>query len=153
VRPDICVSTDFIVGFPTETEEDFAKTMALIDSVGFDQSFSFIFSSRPGTPAANLPDDTPAEVKHARLARLQATINENARKINEAMVGTVQRVLVEKPSRKNPNEMTGRTENMRYVNFPGHPRMIGQFVDVTITEAMSNSLRGRVHLDQAVALA
>ena len=153
VRPDICISSDFIVGFPGETDDDFEKTMKLIDDVGFDQSFSFIFSSRPGTPAANLADETPAEVKHARLTRLQATINENARKINEAMVGSVQRVLVEKPSRKNPNEMTGRTENMRYVNFPGHPRMIGQFVDVVITEAMSNSLRGRVRLDDEVALA
>lgn len=153
VRPDICVSSDFIVGFPGETDDDFEKTMKLIDDIGFDQSFSFIFSSRPGTPAANLADDTPADVKHARLTRLQAAINENARKINEAMVGSVQRVLVEKPSRKNPNEMTGRTENMRYVNFPGHPRMIGQFVDVVITEAMSNSLRGRVRLDDEVALA
>ena len=154
VRPDICVSSDFIVGFPGETDEDFEKTMKLIDDVGFDQSFSFIFSSRPGTPAANLADDTPPEVKHARLARLQATLNENARKINQAMVGTVQRVLVEKPSRKDPNELTGRTENMRYVNFPGSARMIGQFVDVVITEAMSNSLRGRVKLaDDTIALA
>jgi tRNA-2-methylthio-N6-dimethylallyladenosine synthase len=153
VRPDICVSSDFIVGFPGETEEDFEKTMKLIHDIGFDQSFSFIFSSRPGTPAANLADDTPAAEKHARLMRLQAAINENARTISEAMVGSVQRVLVEKPSRKDPNEMTGRTENMRFVNFPGHARMIGQFVDVVITEAMSNSLRGRVRLDEEVALA
>jgi tRNA-2-methylthio-N6-dimethylallyladenosine synthase len=152
VRPDICVSSDFIVGFPGETDEDFEKTMKLIEDVGFDQSFSFIFSARPGTPAANLEDDTSSEVKHERLSRLQAKLNDNARKINEAMVGTVQRVLVEKPSKKNPNEFTGRTENMRFVNFPGHARMIGQFIDVVITEAMSNSLRGRVHLaDEAAA--
>jgi tRNA-2-methylthio-N6-dimethylallyladenosine synthase len=153
VRPDICLSSDFIVGFPGETDEDFEKTMKLIEDVGFDQSFSFIFSARPGTPAANLADDTPAEVKHARLSRLQARLNDNARAINEAMVGTVQRVLVEKPSRKNPNELTGRTENMRFVNFPGNARLIGQFVDVQITEAMSNSLRGHVHLAEETALA
>ncbi|MGN6705361.1 MAG: tRNA (N6-isopentenyl adenosine(37)-C2)-methylthiotransferase MiaB [Rhodanobacter sp.] len=144
VRPDICVSTDIIVGFPGETEEDFDKTMKLVDDIGFDQSFTFIFSSRPGTPAAKLADDTPMAVKHERLARLQAAINANARKINEAMVGSVQRVLVEKPSTRNPNELSGRTENMRYVNFAGHPRLIGRFVDVVITEAMANSLRGRV---------
>jgi tRNA-2-methylthio-N6-dimethylallyladenosine synthase len=151
VRPDICVSSDFIVGFPGETDDDFEKTMKLISDVGFDQSFSFIFSSRPGTPAANLADDTPMEVKHARLTRLQAAVTANANRINQTMVGTVQRVLVEKPSRKSPREMTGRTENMRYVNFPGDARMIGQFVDVTITEAMSNSLRGRVAGYDAVA--
>jgi tRNA-2-methylthio-N6-dimethylallyladenosine synthase len=144
VRPDICLSSEFIVGFPGETDEDFEKTMKLIEDVGFDQSFSFIFSPRPGTPAANLADDTSSEVKHARLSRLQAKLNDNARQINEAMVGTVQRVLVEKVSKKNANELTGRTENMRFVNFPGHTRMIGQFVDVVITEAMSNSLRGRL---------
>jgi tRNA-2-methylthio-N6-dimethylallyladenosine synthase len=144
VRPDICISSDFIVGFPGETDADFEKTMKLIDDIGFDQSFSFIFSARPGTPAANLADDTPAAVKSERLARLQAVLNENARKINETMVGTVQRVLVEKPSKKNANELTGRTENMRYVNFPGPARLIGQFVDVVITEAMTNSLRGRI---------
>ena len=151
VRPDICISSDFIVGFPGETEADFDKTMKLIDDVGFDQSFSFVFSSRPGTPAANLADDTTAEEKHARLMRLQAAINTNAKVINEAMIGTIQRVLVEKPSRKNPNELTGRTENMRFVNFPGDRRMIGQFVDVDITEAMSNSLRGRVHVAETEA--
>ncbi|GAA0722033.1 tRNA (N6-isopentenyl adenosine(37)-C2)-methylthiotransferase MiaB [Dokdonella soli] len=150
VRPDICISSDFIVGFPGETDADFEKTMKLIDDVGFDQSFSFIYSKRPGTPAANLEDDTPDAAKHERLARLQATINANAKRISEAMVGSVQNVLVEGPSRKNPNEMTGRTENMRYVNFPGHPRMTGQFVDVTITEAMSNSLRGRLVTDESL---
>ncbi|HSM99772.1 MAG TPA: tRNA (N6-isopentenyl adenosine(37)-C2)-methylthiotransferase MiaB [Rudaea sp.] len=149
VRPDISVSTDIIVGFPGETDADFEQTMKLVEDIGFDQSFSFIFSRRPGTPAANLADATPESVKHERLARLQAAINANAKKISEAMVGTVQNVLVEGPSRKNPNEMTGRTENMRYVNFPGDarligPALIGQFVDVQITQAMSNSLRGRV---------
>ena len=152
VRPDICISSDFIVGFPGETEEDFEKTMKLIEDVGFDQSFSFIFSARPGTPAANLTDVTSSEVKHARLSRLQAKINDHARTINEAMVGTVERVLVEKPSRKDPNELTGRTENMRFVNFAGPARLIGQFVDVAITDAMANSLRGRVHLaEEALA--
>jgi len=145
VRPDICISSDFIVGFPGETDEDFGKTMKLIDDVGFDQSFSFIFSARPGTPAASLADETPMAVKHQRLEQLQAAINANAKRINEAMVGTVQRVLVEKPSTKNPHELAGRTENMRYVNFPGDARMIGRFVDVLVTDAMTNSLRGRVH--------
>ena len=144
VRPDISISTDFIVGFPGESDVDFEQTMKLIEEIGFDQSFSFIFSKRPGTPAANLPDDTSDAVKHARLARLQNAINANAKRINESMVGTVQNVLVEKPSKKSPNEMTGRTENMRYVNFPGDVRMIGQFVDVEITQAMANSLRGRL---------
>ena len=154
VRPDISVSTDFIVGFPGESDADFAATMKLVDDVGFDQSFSFIFSRRPGTPAANLADDTPDTVKHERLAQLQATISANAKKISEAMVGSVQNVLVEGPSRKNPREMTGRTENMRYVNFPGEARLIGQFIDVEITQAMSNSLRGRIKVNEpAVALA
>ena len=128
--------------------------MKLIEDIGFDQSFSFIFSSRPGTPAANLADDTPATEKHARLMRLQAAINENARKISQAMIGSVQRVLVEKPSTRDPSELTGRTENMRFVNFSGHPRLIGQFVDVVITDAMANSLRGRICVaDEPVALA
>jgi tRNA-2-methylthio-N6-dimethylallyladenosine synthase len=151
VRPDICVSSDFIVGFPGETEEDFAKTMKLIEDIGFDQSFSFIFSSRPGTPAASLADETPAAEKHARLTRLQAAINANAKAISQAMIGSVQRVLVEKPSTRDPNELTGRTENMRFVNFPGHTRLIGQFVDVEITEAMSNSLRGKLRLLDDIA--
>jgi tRNA-2-methylthio-N6-dimethylallyladenosine synthase len=151
VRPDICVSSDFIVGFPGETAEDFEKTMKLIDDIGFDQSFSFIFSSRPGTPAANLADETPASEKHDRLMRLQATINANAKKISQAMIGSVQRVLVEKHSTRDASELTGRTENMRFVNFPGNPRLIGQFVDVEITEAMSNSLRGRVQVADDVA--
>jgi tRNA-2-methylthio-N6-dimethylallyladenosine synthase len=151
VRPDICISSDFIVGFPGETEEDFGKTMKLIEDIGFDQSFSFIFSARPGTPAANLADDTPATEKHERLMRLQAAMNANARKISQAMIGSVQRVLVEKPSTRDPDELSGRTENMRFVNFPGNPRLIGQFIDVEITEAMANSLRGRVKLADDVA--
>jgi len=144
VRPDISVSSDFIVGFPGETDGDFEKTMKLIEDVGFDQSFSFIYSRRPGTPAADLEDSVTSEEKHARLSRLQAAINDNARRIGQGMVGSVQSVLVEGPSKKDPNELTGKTENMRSVNFPGHPRLVGQFVDVVITEALSNSLRGRV---------
>ncbi|MDH5823848.1 tRNA (N6-isopentenyl adenosine(37)-C2)-methylthiotransferase MiaB [Luteimonas sp. RD2P54] len=144
VRPDISISSDFIVGFPGETAADFEKTMKLIEEVGFDQSFSFIYSRRPGTPAADLEDATPAAEKHARLERLQAAINANARRISDAMVGSVQSVLVEGPSRKDPNELTGKTENMRSVNFPGDPRLVGRFVEVTITAAMSNSLRGRL---------
>ncbi|GAB3033971.1 MULTISPECIES: tRNA (N6-isopentenyl adenosine(37)-C2)-methylthiotransferase MiaB [Oleiagrimonas] len=152
-RPDISISSDFIVGFPGETDRDFEQTMKLIEDIGFDNSFSFIYSRRPGTPASNLPDDTTDAVKSERLQRLQAAINANAKTISEGMVGTVQTVLVEGPSKKSPNEMTGRTENMRFVNFPGDARMKGQFVDVLITEAMANSLRGRVHLgdDQQVA--
>ncbi|PPU94897.1 tRNA (N6-isopentenyl adenosine(37)-C2)-methylthiotransferase MiaB [Xanthomonas albilineans] len=147
VRPDIAISSDFIVGFPGETDADFDKTMRLIEDVGFDQSFSFIYSRRPGTPAADLEDDTPEAVKHARLTRLQAHINAHAQQISRSMIGSVQTVLVEGPSKKNPAELTGKTENMRSVNFPGHPRLIGQFVEVTITEALSNSLRGRVVAD------
>ena len=144
VRPDISVSSDFIVGFPGETDADFDKTMQLIEAVGFDQSFSFIYSRRPGTPAADLADDTPPDAKHARLQRLQAHITAHAATISEAMVGSVQRILVEGPSRRDPHELTGRTENMRSVNFAAHPRLVGQFVDVVITAAMSNSLRGRL---------
>ncbi len=148
VRPDISISSDFIVGFPGETDSDFEKTMKLIEDVGFDQSFSFIYSRRPGTPAADLEDDTSNAEKHARLSRLQSHINAHSADISRAMVGSVQRVLVEGPSKKDANELTGKTENMRSVNFPGPPRMVGQFADVTITEAMSNSLRGRVVLDE-----
>ena len=143
-RPGICLSSDFIVGFPGETEDDFERTMALVRDVGFDQSFSFIYSARPGTPAASLPDDTPLTVKKERLQRLQALIHEQASAISAAMVGGVEPVLVEGPSKKNPDELAGRTENNRVVNFPGHPRLIGQFVDIEITEALSHSLRGQV---------
>ncbi|WP_372017696.1 tRNA (N6-isopentenyl adenosine(37)-C2)-methylthiotransferase MiaB [Pseudoxanthomonas sp. 10H] len=146
VRPDISISSDFIVGFPGETDADFEKTMKLIEDVGFDQSFSFIYSRRPGTPAADLEDDTPEAAKHARLERLQKHINEHAAGISQRMVGTVQRVLVEGPSKKDPTELTGKTENMRSVNFPGSPRLVGQFVDVEITGALTNSLRGRIVL-------
>ena len=152
VRPDISISSDFIVGFPGETDADFDKTMKLIEDVGFDQSFSFIYSRRPGTPAADLQDDVSDAGKHARLDRLQKHINAHALGISQAMVGSVQSVLVEGPSKKNPNELTGKTENMRSVNFPGHPRLVGQFVDVVITEAMSNSLRGRVATADATDL-
>ena len=144
VRPDISISSDFIVGFPGETESDFEKTMKLIEDVGFDQSYSFIYSRRPGTPAADLEDDTPEAVKHERLARLQAAINANSTRISQSMLGSVQRVLVERHSTRDASELTGRTENMRYVNFPGNARLIGQFVDVEITEVMANSLRGRI---------
>jgi tRNA-2-methylthio-N6-dimethylallyladenosine synthase len=149
VRPGISISSDFIVGFPGETEADFGKTMQLIEDVGFDQSFSSIYSRRPGTPAADLPDDVPDADKHARLSRLQAHINAHSFGISRAMVGSVQRVLVTGPSRKDPNELTGKTENMRQVNFAGPARLVGQFVDVTITEALPNSLRGRVAMADA----
>jgi len=149
-RPGICISSDFIVGFPGETDVDFEKTMKLIEDIGFDQSFSFVYSSRPGTPAANLPDPTPLQEKKARLARLQAAIEAHAKAISKAMIGSVQNVLVEGISKKSASELTGRTENMRYVNFPGHTRLVGQFADVVITEAMSNSLRGRVVTDEAL---
>ena len=144
VRPDISISTDIIVGFPGETDADFEATMKLVEDVGFDQSFSFVYSRRPGTPASNLPDDTPEQVKKERLYRLQAKINDNARRISESMVGSTQRVLVEGLSKKSAAELTGRTENMRFVNFPAPPQLIGQFVDVAITGAMANSLRGRL---------
>ena len=143
-RPDISLSSDFIIGFPGETEVDFEATMKLIDDLGFDNSFSFVYSSRPGTPAADLADDTPADVKLARLSRLQKRIEEQAAKISESMVGSVQRILVEAPSKKNPNEMAGRTDNNRVVNFAGNPRLIGSFVDVTIVSALPHSLRGEI---------
>ena len=147
VRPDLSLSSDLIVGFPGETEDDFGKMMKLIDDVGYDASFSFIFSPRPGTPAANLHDDTPHAVKLKRLQHLQATIEQNVRAIGASRVGTVQRILVEGPSRKNPAELMGRTFCNRIVNFDGGPhraRLVGQMIDVTITEALPHSLRGRV---------
>jgi tRNA-2-methylthio-N6-dimethylallyladenosine synthase len=143
-RPDISLSSDFIIGFPGETEADFEATMKLIEDLGFDNSFSFVYSSRPGTPAADLADDTPADVKLARLSRLQKRIEEQAAIISESMVGSVQRILVEAPSKKNPNEMAGRTDNNRVVNFAGNPRLIGSFVDVTIVSALPHSLRGEI---------
>jgi tRNA-2-methylthio-N6-dimethylallyladenosine synthase len=153
IRPDITISSDFIVGFPGETDAEFEQTMKLIDDVGFDQSFSFIFSKRPGTPAANLPDDTPESVKKQRLGRLQAMLNANAKNISQSMLGSVQSVLVEGPSARDPNELTGKTENMRNVNFAGDPRMIGHFVDVVVTEVMVNSLRGRIATADVFAIA
>jgi tRNA-2-methylthio-N6-dimethylallyladenosine synthase len=148
-RPDISLSSDFIVGFPGETEKDFEATMSLIRDLNFDQSFSFIFSPRPGTPAASLPDDVPIEVKKARLARLQEQVRSQAAAISRGMVGSVQRILVEGTSRKDAAVLAGRTENNRVVNFSGNPRLIGNFVDVVITEALSNSLRGRVVVSPA----
>jgi tRNA-2-methylthio-N6-dimethylallyladenosine synthase len=142
VRPDICISSDFIVGFPGETDDDFARTMKLIDDVGFDHSFSFVFSPRPGTPAAALHDDLAADVKLTRLQRLQAAIEAEGDRISASRVGTVQRVLVEGPSRKRPSEWTGRTECNRAVNFPGPPALVGRMVDVSITEVLGHSLRG-----------
>jgi len=141
-RPDLTLSSDFIVGFPGETEKDFEDTMTLIESMGFDHSYSFIYSARPGTPAASLEDDTPMDVKKARLARLQAQIIRQAAAISQSMVGSVQRVLVDRPARKDPREISGRTENNRVVNFAGDAGLIGKFVDVRITEALPNSLRG-----------
>ncbi len=144
VRPDISISSDFIVGFPGETEKDFEATLNLIADVGFDQSFSFIYSRRPGTPAASLPDDVTYDEKQQRLAILQARINQQAIAISQKMVGTVQRVLVERPSRKDHRQLAGRTENMRWVNFDGPQTLINRFADVVITEALPNSLRGRL---------
>ena len=144
IRPDLSMSSDFIIGFPGETDAEFEATMDLIETIGFDQSFSFIYSPRPGTLAADMDDAVPLDVKQARLKRLQARINEMAAAISEAMVGTVQRVLVTRAARKNACEMSGRTENNRVVNFPGDESLIGQFVDLKITEARPNSLRGEL---------
>jgi tRNA-2-methylthio-N6-dimethylallyladenosine synthase len=151
VRPDISLSTDIIVGFPGETAADFEATMDLVADIGFDQSFSFIYSSRPGTPAAALDDPVSQAEKLERLATLQQTITTNAAQISRRMVGTVQRVLVERPSVKNPRQLAGRTENSRWVNFDGGPRLIGQFVDVLITEALPNSLRGQIQVPAEAA--
>jgi tRNA-2-methylthio-N6-dimethylallyladenosine synthase len=142
IRPELALSSDFIVGFPGETDDDFGKLMKLIDDVGYDNSFSFIFSPRPGTPAANLHDDTPHAIKLARLQRVQAAIDGNMRRISEGLVGTVQRILVEGASRKNASEMAGRTDCNRMVNFEGPARLMGQMIDVRVTGANSHSLRG-----------
>jgi tRNA-2-methylthio-N6-dimethylallyladenosine synthase len=151
LRPDISLSSDFIVGFPGETQDDFDRMMALIEDIGFDASFSFVFSPRPGTPAANLPDDTPQALKLQRLQHLQATIEANVRRISAARVGTTQRILVEGPSRKDANELMGRTECNRIVNFAGPARLAGQMLDVTITQALPHSLRGEVLVRDSVA--
>jgi len=150
-RPDISISSDFIVGFPGETDADFEATMNLIAEIGFDQSFSFIYSPRPGTPAANFTDDTPMEIKKKRLQILQARINQQAMEISTVMIGTTQSVLVERPSKKNPAQFAGRTENMRWVNFDGDASCMGQFVDLVITEALPNSLRGRLANNRVAA--
>jgi tRNA-2-methylthio-N6-dimethylallyladenosine synthase len=142
VRPQACISSDFIVGFPGETEQDFEATMKLIADVGFDDSYSFVYSRRPGTPAADLVDDTPAQVKLERLQRLQQAIDAGARDISQAMLGTNQRVLVEGPSKKHAGDLAARTDNNRTVNFPGPPTLTGNFVDVRITAVMTHSLRG-----------
>jgi len=143
-RPNLSISSDFIVGFPGETEKDFQATMDMIDEIGFDQSFSFIYSARPGTPAASLPDDVSHQEKQQRLSLLQQRISQNAMEISQRMVGSVQRVLVEKHSKKDPRQLAGRTENNRWVNFDGPESLINQFVDVHITEGLPNSLRGRL---------
>ncbi len=150
-RPGLSLSSDFIVGFPGETDADFEALMNLVADIGFDQSFSFIYSARPGTPAASLVDDTPVEAKKERLQILQARINQQAMNISRAMIGTTQRILVEKTSKKSTSQVSGRTENMRWVNVDGHAALIGQFVDVIITEALPNSLRGRLADNQVAA--
>ena len=144
VRPDVCLSSDFIIGFPGETEADFQATLALIDSIGFDHSFSFIYSARPGTPAAAFADDLPFEVKQERLHIVQQRLYAQGMRISRRMVGGVQSILVERPSRKDPTMLAGRTENNRVVNFSAPDELIGQFVDVKITEVMPNSLRGEL---------
>jgi len=144
IRPDLSLSSDFIIGFPGETESDFQATMQLIKEIGFDHSFSFIYSPRPGTPAADIPDDVEITLKKQRLAQLQAQINEKTATISQKMVGSVQRILVEYPSRKSSKTLAGRTENNRVVNFEGETSLIGEFVNVKITEALPNSLRGKM---------
>jgi tRNA-2-methylthio-N6-dimethylallyladenosine synthase len=156
VRPGISLSSDFIVGFPGETEDDFQRLMRMVEEVGYDSSFSFVFSRRPGTPAASLHDDTPQAVKLARLQQLQALLEQNVRRISASRVGSVQRILVEGPSKKNPQELMGRTECNRIVNFDGGPlgaRLVGRMLDVRITEALPHSLRGTPLLDDALAAA
>ena len=144
IRPDISISSDFIVGFPGETDSDFQATLDLIAEIGFDQSFSFIYSKRPGTPAASYPDEIQPEQKKQRLQLLQARINQQAQNISRSMTGSVQTVLVEGTSRKNPRELAGRTENNRVVNFPGAAELIGEMVSIKITRALPNSLRGEL---------
>jgi len=150
-RPDIAISSDFIVGFPGETERDFEATLTLVREVGFDQSFSFLYSRRPGTPAASLPDEVATAVKQERLARLQAQLEAQARGISAGMVGTLQRVLVERPAKRNARELAGRTANNRWVNFAGPATLIGRFVDVLVSEAQPHSLRGRLPETQGSA--
>ena len=150
IRPDISISSDFIVGFPGETDSDFQATLDLIADIGFDQSFSFIYSKRPGTPAASYPDETPQEKKKQRLQLLQTRINQQAQGISRSMTGSLQTVLVEGPSRKDPRELAGRTENNRVVNFPGPAEFIGEMVELRITRALPNSLRGEIPATRAL---
>lgn len=150
VRPDITISSDFIIGFPGETEEDFEKTIRLVEDIQFDISFSFLYSRRPGTPAASLVDDTPYDVKLKRLQRLQRVLEDQGTAISKAMLGSTQRVLVEGVSRKDDNELMGRTDNNRVINFPGPKRLIGTFVEMKITEAMHYTLRGEVLTNEIV---
>ena len=151
VRPDIALSSDFIVGFPGETEQDFEQTLGLVRELDFDQSFSFIYSARPGTPAASFPDNVSLQEKKARLQRLQDQLNLQARRFSEQMVGSTQRVVIEGTSKKDAAELAGRTENNRVVNFPGPPELIGRMVDVRITGALANSLRGRLEQPRTAA--
>jgi tRNA-2-methylthio-N6-dimethylallyladenosine synthase len=143
-RPDICITSDFIVGFPGETEQDFEATMRLIDEIGFDVSFSYLYSPRPGTPAANIFDDTPHEIKAARLKRLQDRITELENAVAQVMLGTTQRALVEGVSKKDAQELAGRTDNNRVVNFSGPSNLIGRFVEVKITQVVRHTLRGEL---------
>ena len=142
LRPDLCLSSDFIVGFPNETDDDFEATIKIIAELNFDASFSFLYSKRPGTPASDYPDDVPLDTKSARLTRLQALIESQAQAVSQSMVGTRQRILVEGASKKNAEELAGRTDNNRIVNFAGQPRLVGRFVEVNITSALPHSLRG-----------
>ena len=148
MRPGLSIASDFIVGFPGETEQDFAQTLKLVEEIGFDDSYSFMYSPRPGTPAAAFADQVPLEIKQARLARLQAVIEAGAKSISAAMVGRVERILIEGPSRKNARELAGRTSNNRVVNLPGPLRLVGQLVDVHITAALAHTLRGEIRLTE-----
>jgi tRNA-2-methylthio-N6-dimethylallyladenosine synthase len=149
-RPGVSVATDFIIGFPGETEQDFEQTMKLVEDVGFDDSYSFMYSPRPGTPAADFAEQVPLETKQARLARLQAALDASAKAISERMIGRVERILIEGASRKNPQELAGRTSNNRVVNFSGSSRLIGKLIDVSITAALAHTLRGEVRLTEPV---
>jgi len=149
-RPGVSIASDFIVGFPGETEQDFGQTMKLVEDVGFDDSYSFMYSPRPGTPAAGFADQVPLETKQARLARLQAALDASAKAISQSMVGSVERILIEGASRKNPRELAGRTSNNRVVNFSGSSRLIGKLIDVSITAALAHTLRGEVRLTEPV---
>jgi tRNA-2-methylthio-N6-dimethylallyladenosine synthase len=149
-RPDAAISSDFIVGFPGETDEDFEQTLQLVEDLGFDSSFSFMYSPRPGTPAASLPNQVPQATKQARLARLQARLDAQALAISSRMVGSIQRILVDGPAKKNAEELAGRTSNNLMVNFRGPRRLIGRMTDIRITAAMSHSLRGEMPVTEAV---